>query len=158
MFVDIEVRIKCSFLSCIILQFSFRLLMFDTIETFLRFLQLSITITWAFSKLRQCFCASQPEFKCAFAVKLKENVRLHIIFFYLHNFIYDYEQALVFKISVLCFTYWFDFRYSWFRSTALGSPGWCHRAWSNSVARWLNHTFSFNLGVIKWTELLSVSF
>lgn len=39
-----------------------------------------------------------------------------------------------------------------------GSPGWCHRAWSNSVARWLNHTFSFNLGVIKRTELLSVSF
>lgn len=40
----------------------------------------------------------------------------------------------------------------------LGSPRWCHRAWSNSVARWLNHAFSFNLGVIKWTELLYASF
>lgn len=57
-----------------------------------------------------------------------------------------------------CLPLWFDIRYRWIRSTAWSPPKWCHWAWSNFVARWLNHTFSFNSRVIKWTERLSVSY
>lgn len=53
-----------------------------------------------------------------------------------------------------CLPLWFDIRYSWIRSTAWSPPKWCHWAWSNFVVRWLNHTFSFNSRVIKWTERL----
>lgn len=53
-----------------------------------------------------------------------------------------------------CLPLWFDIRYRWIRSTAWSPPKWCHWAWSNFVVRWLNHTFSFNSRVIKWTERL----